>query len=444
MNLKMSAPSPSPPPPSPPPTNNNDNPPPTNNQNNNENNNNNAPVQYEFMELPPTPGDNTTAHTVTQFISPVKTADQSPHSDPPSSHQDIASLLDAASNLEAEAATAPIADTATATSVPTGGSTSNEIAAPKLPSISATQVKSPPSASTAASAAATEPAQSIESPAAAASPVAESATMAAPSLGQLKDPGNSITSLLSQDNDPSQCDDQDLIIPDPSHALATPFLTASLDSWIRILKAEGVEADTDEIVDIMCIYCMTCSCFGLWDKDNQLRIPKSPNRNFPDQMPFVKQLLRHRFHSKTVSYRLIKKGKHSRVKMAAGSGGGDGDDGNGSGGDDWDDDDDEFDLAPDVDTDMEDDVGESTKSKQAHDSVKKQLASFQQYNAVLKHLQMTIHVLKPLMSVIKSFHVNTRSEAMTIAQYIRDKSEGRQVASEVCNMHDSSSCQQQN
>jgi hypothetical protein len=90
MNLKMSAPSPSPPPPSPPPTNNDDNPPPTNNQNNNENNNNNnAPVQYEFMELPPTPGDNTTAHTVTQFISPVKTADQSPHSDPPSSHHDF-------------------------------------------------------------------------------------------------------------------------------------------------------------------------------------------------------------------------------------------------------------------------------------------------------------------------------------------------------------------
>jgi hypothetical protein len=93
--------------------------------------------------------------------------------------------------------------------------------------------------------------------------------------------------------------------------------------------------------------------------------------------------------------------------MAAGGGSGDGD-GSGSGGDDWDDDDDEFDCAPDVDTDMEDDVGESTKSKQAHDSVKKQLAAFQQYNAVHKHLLITIHVLKPLMSVIKSFHVNTR------------------------------------
>jgi predicted transcriptional regulator len=126
--------------------------------------------------------------------------------------------------------------------------------------------------------------------------------------------------------------------------------------------------------------------------------------------------------------------------MAAGGGGGDGD---GSGGDDWDDDDDdEFDYAPDIDTDMEDDVGESTKSKQAHDSVKKQLTAFQQYNAVHKHLLITIHVLKPLMSVVKTFHVNTRSEAMTIAQYIRDKKEGREVASEVCNMHDSSSCQQ--
>jgi hypothetical protein len=78
---------------------------------------------------------------------------------------------------------------------------------------------------------------------------------------------------------------------------------------------------------------------------------------------FVKQLLSHRFHSKTVSYHLVNKGKHPRVKMAAGGG-----DGDGSGGDDWDDDDDEFDYAPDVDTDMEDDVGESTKSKQAHDS----------------------------------------------------------------------------
>jgi hypothetical protein len=214
-----------------------------NDDNNDDNNDNNTPVQYQFVEVPPAPGDNTTAHMVTQGGSPAKTADQSPPSDPSPSDpsHNIASLLSAASSLEAKAATAPFAtaDATTTTSVPTCGRTSNEVAAPKLPSISA------PNKSNAAAAAATAPAQSIESPAV--------ESVAAP-RGQLKDPGNSITSLLSQDNDPSQCDDQDLIIPDPSHALATPFLTASLNSWISILKAEGVEADTDEIVDIKCIY----------------------------------------------------------------------------------------------------------------------------------------------------------------------------------------------
>jgi hypothetical protein len=107
INLKMSA-------PSPPSTD-------VNNQNNNDDNN--PPVQYQFMEVPPAPGDNTTAHMVTQGISPAKTADQSPPSDPSPSDpsHDIASLLTAASSIEAEAATTAQSATADATTATTCG-----------------------------------------------------------------------------------------------------------------------------------------------------------------------------------------------------------------------------------------------------------------------------------------------------------------------------------